>query len=288
MLEDIDRLRRQPALIEQFGLHQPGQRLLQCRLVQWRHRPQQLVRKLPSQDRPELRHLFHHRQSIEPGHQDILQRGRNRQGRQRASQHIAAGVFLHETRFQDGLHQLFHKKRDAIGFGHDLGQHLGGYRLPTGHPHDHLLALVAREARQGELRHIGPGRPGWVKLWSGSQHQQQAGRGDMVQHRSSSSRVDGSAQCRSSHTASTGCRAVSASSHATSASCVFCFWRWGESARDGYCSGTGSERRAANSGTTSARGRPTVRSACSSVASRASGVSSRCHCRSRWRCSITG
>ena len=56
--------------------------------------------------------------------------------------------------------------------------------------------------------------------------------------RSSSSRVDGSAQCRSSHTASAGCHAVSASSQAASASCVFYFWRWGKGVRGGDCAGS--------------------------------------------------
>jgi hypothetical protein len=68
---------------------------------------------------------LHHGQPVEPGHQGILQRRRNRQGRQRAGQHIAAGVFLHETRFEGGLHQLFHKQRNPIGFGHELGEDLG-------------------------------------------------------------------------------------------------------------------------------------------------------------------
>ena len=39
----------------------------------------------------------------------------------------------------------------------------------------------------------------------------------------STSSVVGSAQCRSSHATSTGCRSASAASHATSASSVCCF-----------------------------------------------------------------
>ena len=45
--------------------------------------------------------------------------------------------------------------------------------------------------------------------------------------RPSHSSVEGSAQWRSSHTASTGCRSASSNSHATRASCVFCRCCWG-------------------------------------------------------------
>src|SRR4029453_15317070 len=51
--------------------------------------------------------------------------------------------------------------------------------------------------------------------------------------RLSSSRVEGSAQCRSSHTASTGCHSASSRKNATSASWVRCFCSWGLRASGG-------------------------------------------------------
>ena len=141
MLEDISSLRGQPPLIEHLGVHQPGQYLLQGHLVQRSHYLQELVRKLPPQDCPKLRHLFDHRQPIEPGHQGILQRGWNRQGWQRAGQHIAAGIFPHDSRFQDGLHELFHKQRDAIGLRYKALKHSVGQGVPTQCPLDHRLDI---------------------------------------------------------------------------------------------------------------------------------------------------
>ena len=91
------------------------------------------------------------------------------------------------------------------------------------------------------------------------------------------SRVDGSAQCRSSHTTSTGWRSASSSIQATRASCVCCFCCCGVRRTAAYrSSGSGTESSAANSGTTSSRGRRYVRSVRSSLSSFAAGVSSRC------------
>ena len=51
--------------------------------------------------------------------------------------------------------------------------------------------------------------------------------------RARSSNVEGSAQCRSSHTESTGFRSASSNSHAPKASCVFRRCRWGVRASGG-------------------------------------------------------
>jgi hypothetical protein len=43
VLEQVSRLRRDAALVEQFGVDQPGQGLLQQRLVQGRHSLEHLI-----------------------------------------------------------------------------------------------------------------------------------------------------------------------------------------------------------------------------------------------------
>ena len=78
MLEQISRLWRQTALVEQLGVDKPGQSFLQQRLVQRCHGLEQLIRECSSQDRPQLGHGFDRRQAIQSGHERVVQRGGNR------------------------------------------------------------------------------------------------------------------------------------------------------------------------------------------------------------------
>jgi hypothetical protein len=96
-------------------------------------------------------------------------------------QHIAVRFFLDKPCFENRLHQLFHKQRNAVGLGDNLLHHLGGERLAACHPPDHLLDLLACEAREGEWRDVGPGGPGRAKLRPTGQDQEQARGGDLVQ-----------------------------------------------------------------------------------------------------------
>ena len=153
---------------------------------------------------------------------------------QQSAQHIALRLFPHQPRVENRLHQLFDKERNAVGFGHDLLHHLGGQGLPLsparpslrpggasggrGRVGSHRNGAPRAAGNSG--RHVRTMRRRVVGTWSSSSP--------------SSSRVDGSAQCRSSHTARTGCCTVSASSQATSTSCVCCFWRCGHRVSGGY------------------------------------------------------
>jgi hypothetical protein len=82
MLEQVGRLRWDATLVEQFGVHQPGQGLLQRYLVQRRHGLEHLIREGAPQDSPQLGHGFDRGQAIQPGHEGIVQRGGNAQWRQ--------------------------------------------------------------------------------------------------------------------------------------------------------------------------------------------------------------
>jgi hypothetical protein len=72
MLERIGGLWWQPLLIQELRLHQLVQPLLQRPLVPGRDGLQQLIGKLASQRRPELRQALHRRQAVQPCHQRIV------------------------------------------------------------------------------------------------------------------------------------------------------------------------------------------------------------------------
>ncbi len=126
VLERIGGVRRHPALVQYFGLHELRQAPFEPQLVQGGHGPQQLVGKRPSQHRPQLRHPFGGGQTIQARQEGVLQRGGNREKGQRAGQRIAVLVLLQQPRLQDRLGQLFHKQRHAIRHAHDLLEHYGG------------------------------------------------------------------------------------------------------------------------------------------------------------------
>ena len=84
VLEDVAAARRQTALVDQFSLHEPRQPLLQRRLIHRRDGVEQVVAKLPAQDRTELRPFSGRREPVEPGHERVVQRGGNDQRGQRA------------------------------------------------------------------------------------------------------------------------------------------------------------------------------------------------------------
>ena len=85
VLEHVGGLGRGAALVEELGLHELMQLALQGRLVEMRHGLEQLKAKLPPKDCAQLRNAFGREEPIEPGHERVLQRGGNRQGRQRTA-----------------------------------------------------------------------------------------------------------------------------------------------------------------------------------------------------------
>jgi hypothetical protein len=97
MLEEVRRLRWQPPLIQQLRLHQLPQPPLQGRLVPGGDGLQQVIRKLAPECRPELRQAFNHCSAIQPRHQRVVQRGRNRQRGQGIGQLIALLALLEQA-----------------------------------------------------------------------------------------------------------------------------------------------------------------------------------------------
>jgi len=78
VLEAIDRIGRRAALEDQLGRDEAGERGFQLALGKAAHSTQQWVRELASDRRTGLRHQPHRRQPVEPRHQRVLQRRRDR------------------------------------------------------------------------------------------------------------------------------------------------------------------------------------------------------------------
>ncbi len=88
VFKQVDRVGRVAALIEQFRVHELPERPLEGVLIPGRHSPQQGIGKLPPKDRAKLSHSLAYTESIEPGHQRVMQRGRNRHWGQGTRQFI--------------------------------------------------------------------------------------------------------------------------------------------------------------------------------------------------------
>ena len=97
MLEDIRRLGWQPLLVEELCLHQLVQPALDGRLIPRRDGPQQRIGKFAPQCGAELCKALHRCQAIQPGHQRVVQGGRDGQRRQRTGEFVAIVPLLEQT-----------------------------------------------------------------------------------------------------------------------------------------------------------------------------------------------
>ena len=79
VLEGVLGVGRGAAPVDQLGADQLRQRVVELRRRHPSHRADQLVRELPAERRPDLRHLAHRRQAVEPGQERGLQARRDRQ-----------------------------------------------------------------------------------------------------------------------------------------------------------------------------------------------------------------
>jgi hypothetical protein len=77
VLEQVTRVRRKPPLVEQIGVHQPSEALLESALIEPRHRPDQLIAERPPQGRAQLGNLLDVLQAVEPGGERSLERRRD-------------------------------------------------------------------------------------------------------------------------------------------------------------------------------------------------------------------
>ena len=155
-------MRRRAPAEDQLGVDELGQGVGELLAGQRRDRGEQLVAELAPDHRPDLGHLPDRRQPVEPGHQRVVQRRRDRQRRQRPGQGVAVALLLEQPGLEHGLGQLLDEQRHPVRLGHDLLQHLGRQRLAARHPlgHGRDLALVQPvEREQADVGEADPGRP---------------------------------------------------------------------------------------------------------------------------------
>jgi hypothetical protein len=161
VLEDVARLGRGAAAEHQPGGEELVDRVLERRLRQPGHGGEELVRELAPDHGPDLRDLPDGRQAVEPGHQRVLQRRRDRERRQRADRDEPVGALPQEARFEHDLGQLLDEQRHALGLGEDLVQDRRRQLAARRHAVDDRDGLRPAEAvqrQQGRVREAVPAR----------------------------------------------------------------------------------------------------------------------------------
>ena len=121
VLEDVGGMRGHASLEDQLRPRQPAQRVGEL-FFPGDDRRQQIVGKLPADDRGNLGYVFDRSEAVETRHQRVLQRRRDRRWRQRALELIAVVLLPKHFQFEHRLGQLLKEQRHAFGLGHDLVQ----------------------------------------------------------------------------------------------------------------------------------------------------------------------
>ena len=125
VLEGVNGIRRDAVAEDQLRSDQLVETRAQLILGPVGDRGEQRMGKLAADHRPELRHLLHRGEAVEPRHQRIVQRCRNRERRQRARKFVVIARVGQKTGFHHRLGQLLDEQRRAIGLGHDLRDNFG-------------------------------------------------------------------------------------------------------------------------------------------------------------------
>ena len=154
VLENVARPRRETALEHQPGFDQLRERALQRGIRQRADRREQLVRKLPADHRADLRHLARRRQTIQPGHQRILERHWHRDGRQSSGDDVGVAFETQQAQLEQGLGQFLHEQRHAVGLGDHRIENTRRQPAAMCDPLDHLSALLASQPVQRQLQHV--------------------------------------------------------------------------------------------------------------------------------------
>ena len=150
---------------------------------------------------------------------EVVQGGRDRQRRQRAVERVMPVLLAQQAAFDNGLGQLLEEQWHAVGAGEDLPEDLGRQRLAAGGALDQRHAVAAAEAGERQHRDVGVGGPGRGELRPRGDEEQQWQRRCPRHGQGQQLEVEvGSIQCASSNSISTGCRAASRPSCASSAS----------------------------------------------------------------------
>ena len=153
VLEQIGCLRRRAPPEHQLGLDQPPHRVVQCRLRQPRERSDGRVIEGAANHGRGLRHLLDRVQPVKPGHQRVVQAGRDGEPAERAGELVRGGCLEHRPRFQHRLGHLLDEQRHAVAAGGDLVEQRTRQRLAGRDPLDDELHRAARQPVQDKARH---------------------------------------------------------------------------------------------------------------------------------------
>ena len=110
-----------------------------------RHCRDQLMAEFPSDDRADLGNLLDGTGAIQPGHQQIAQRGWYCYLAGVAGVLVAVACILEPAGFQDRLREFLEEERHSVGLGQDLPEQVIGQRLAAGQALNHRGALRARQ-----------------------------------------------------------------------------------------------------------------------------------------------
>jgi hypothetical protein len=175
MLERIDGFGRGPAAENQLSGFELGEPGIELRIVLVRDRTQQHVGEFAADDRAHLRDLLCRPEPVEPRHQRILERRRDRQARQAAGHPVAAaGALFEDAHLQHRARQLLDEQRDAVGPRRDLRDQLGRDRAASDHLGDHVLDVGLLEPSELQRRQIRRAHPRQREFVAECQNEQQA------------------------------------------------------------------------------------------------------------------
>ena len=81
------------------------------------------MREFPANRGRDLGYVAGRGQPVEPGQQRLLERGRDRHGRQRSRERVVVALIPEQIGLQHGPGQLLDEQGHAVGLGDDLVEH---------------------------------------------------------------------------------------------------------------------------------------------------------------------
>ena len=132
VLEDIGSGRREAPPENKLCRYQAVKRRGELHLWHRHDRSKQLVIELAANTGSDLGHLLDRSKTVKPRHQRIVQRRRDRHGRDWPGEHVASAGVAEDPGFKHGLREFLGEKRHTLGPRQDLAEDLGGKRFAFG------------------------------------------------------------------------------------------------------------------------------------------------------------
>ncbi len=175
VLEQIGGVGRRAPAKHQLGLHQAAHRVGQLGLGQVGERGDGGVIEGAADDGGGLGHHLDGLQPIEPRHQRVVQRGRDRQGAQGTVEVIRVGLLAEHGRLDHRLGHLLDEQGHAVGPRGDLVEENLGQALAARDAADDRLGRRPRQPVQRQPRHHRVAGEGGDEGRAGGDQQEDAG-----------------------------------------------------------------------------------------------------------------